>query len=392
MRYFHEWLLAMFAVMAAFQLGTVTAEFEMALHGPYAYYTSSPILPRPWASQFTTWFPNSGGILNNVSTGVCNLTLRDYRAAFQAPRGSPEALKMLSICNRHEACVYAQLPPSVTLNYQGASILLGLTPMILSTLGPTIAELALLSTHRPILSLLISLGAPVYWVIRAFEFHDPRDAARGGRLVMGETSTSIAVLISAAQYVLAVMAAATVAFTMVETGRRTTLAWACTTPFAPLLWSSLAVLVNIVAAASSLVIKRASKPEDRKRNKTSRNSRERCGGRRVASKCTFTPFWEAFCRVVGNETTICANREGRYEGENEGEVPMLAMFLFVVAECMSFFFFLFGTAVFSALQFVSFIDAFKRILAPLIGSTIVCRLILLLEIAGLRRTSGVTVK
>ncbi|XXG94803.1 hypothetical protein Hte_001061 [Hypoxylon texense] len=370
MRYFHRRASAVLAVTAAFQLGPVAAEFDMALHGPYAYYESSPILPRPWAGQFATWFPNSAGVLTNVSTGVCNLTLVDYRAALRAPRGSAEARTLLSICNRHEACVYAQLPPSVTLNYQGASILLGLAPVILSTLGPTLAELALLSARRPLLSLLVSLGAPVCWVTRAFEFHDPRDAVRGGRLVVGRKSTRVAVLISATQYVLAAAAAGNVFSTMVETGRRTTLAWACTTAFAPLLWSTLAVLVNIVAAASGLVIKRASKREEGQPS----------------------PLWKTVYRAVASETTICANREVDYGGKTGEEVPMLAMFLFVAAGCMSFFFFLFGTAVFSGLQFVSFIDAFKRILVRLIVSTIVCRLILVVELAGLRRTSVVTTK
>lgn len=378
--------------MAGFQLDVVTAEFEMALHGPYNYYSSSPILPRPWANQFTTWFANSAPILTTISTGVCNLTLRDYHAAMESPRGSPQALKMLSICNRHEACVYSQLAPSVQLNYQGASILLGLTPVILSTLGPTMAELALLSTHRPVLSLLISLGAPVYWVTRVFEFHDPRDAARGGRLIIRKKGPRIAILISIVQYVLAAMAAANFISTMVEIGRKTTLAWACTTAFAPLLWSTLAAFVNVIATASNLVIERASKPKDSQCNKTSRKDRQRCRGK-LSCKCTSAPFRKTLRRLVASETTICANREVYYDSKKKGEeVPKLAMFLFVAAGCMSFFLFLFGTAIFAALQFVTFIDAFKRILVRLIASTIVCRLILLMELAGLRRTNDVAVK
>ncbi|KAI1761181.1 hypothetical protein GGR53DRAFT_506345 [Hypoxylon sp. FL1150] len=394
MRYLTERFLAAFVVMAGFLPGTVTADFEMALHGPYDYYTSSPILPRPWASQFTTWFANSAPILTTISNGVCNLTLHDYHAAMESPRGSPMALKMLSICNRHEACVYSQLAPSVQLNYQGASILLGLTPVILSTLGPTMAELALLSTHRPVLSLLISLGAPVYWVTRVFEFHNPRDAIHGGRLTIGKKSPGVAALTSTVQYVLAVTAATNFIFTMVEIGRKTTLAWVCTTAFAPLLWSTLAAFVNVVAMGSSLVIERASKLEDSHCNKTSCKDRERCRGK-ASCKCASMPFRKMLRRLVASETTICANREvySDYDCKKKGEeVPKLAMFLFVVAGCMSFFLFLFGTAVFAALQFVTFIDAFKRILARLIASTIVCRLILLVELAGLRRTSNVTMK
>lgn len=62
------------------------------------------------------------------------------------------------------------------MNYQAASVIMGLTPTLLASLGPSVAEASLLSTHRPLLSLLsflISLGAPVVYPMRVFDFTDP---------------------------------------------------------------------------------------------------------------------------------------------------------------------------------------------------------------------------
>ncbi|KAI1413037.1 hypothetical protein F5Y13DRAFT_40747 [Hypoxylon sp. FL1857] len=388
-----KWLLATTAAIAVFQLHTAAADLDISLYGPYDYYVSSPLIPRPWADQFETYFPNNNKILINISTGICNLTLHDYHAAFRAPHGSREARQMLSICNRHEACIYGQLVPSITLNYQGASIFLGLAPYILSALGPTIAELSLLSVHRPLLSLLISLGAPVSIPTRMFEFEDPRDIVNGktGKLVVNRISGRVAILISAIQYVLAVIAATNVIATMVAVGRNTTLAWACTTQFAPLLWAVLALFVASVAMVGTLLIKRACPPEDRQCNKTRSHPRHctNIGHIQRLSALILGKLGE----IIRSETTICANRNDRaycHSKEKHPKIPKVAVFLHILAGCMSFVLFLFGTAVFSALQLVTFIDAFIRVIARLIASSVICRLILIFELSGLRASKSRT--
>ncbi|KAI0106089.1 hypothetical protein F4776DRAFT_657767 [Hypoxylon sp. NC0597] len=373
--------------MAGFQLQPVKADLDIALYGPYGYYISSPIIPRPWPDQFETFFPNNDKMLTNISTGICNLTLNDYRAAFHAPHGSIKARKMLSICNRHEACIYGQLVPSIALNYQGASIFLGLAPYILSTLGPTVAELSVLSVHRPFLSFLISLGAPVSTPTRVFDFDDPRDLLRGKtrNLVIDRIDGRAAGLISAVQYVLAAVAATNVITTMIAVGRNTTLAWACTTQFAPLLWAVLAPFVAVVAMAGTLMIKWTHLSDERRYHETS-SSAKRLTGLSYFHRMS-SPILRSLKHMMRSEVTICANRDDRafcHSKEKQTRIPKIAVFLHIAAGCMSFVLFLFGTAVFSALQLVTFIDAFARIIARLIASSVICRLILIFELAGLR--------
>ncbi|KAI1462024.1 hypothetical protein F4805DRAFT_191503 [Annulohypoxylon moriforme] len=148
---------------------------------PYGYYSSSSLTARPWSPQFEKWYPNHGVFLANVSEGICNLTLRDYRAAYAAPRGSLEASRIRAICYRHEACILSQYSQNFQANAQGASVILGFIPSLLSaSIGPSISEIYLLSIHRPLLATLTTLGSPAYQVFKLFEYHHP------GRLLHAE--------------------------------------------------------------------------------------------------------------------------------------------------------------------------------------------------------------
>ena len=63
-------------------------------------------------------------------------------------------------------------------NMAGAAVLLGLMPTILSAIGPSSAEMALLFTHRPLLAFLIAFGAPSIFPARPGEYADPTECLR----------------------------------------------------------------------------------------------------------------------------------------------------------------------------------------------------------------------
>lgn len=46
-------------------------------------------------------------------------------------------------------------------------------PTLLATIGPSIAEMAVLSSYQPLLGFLVALGAPVIWPNRLLEYNDP---------------------------------------------------------------------------------------------------------------------------------------------------------------------------------------------------------------------------
>ena len=58
---------------------------------------------------------------------------------------------------------------------QSAQVLLGLLPTTLLFGGPTIAEVAALSTYRPLLAVLLAFGSPAVNVVRLFRQIDIRE-------------------------------------------------------------------------------------------------------------------------------------------------------------------------------------------------------------------------
>ena len=106
----------------------------------------------------------------------------------------------------------ANLSAAYLANYQAASVIMGLTPTILASLGPSVPETSLLSAHRPLLSFLISLGAPAVYPARVFEFNDPYWVLRHKEhlLRLPLWGTRSAIICSVLEYVFALAAATSI--------------------------------------------------------------------------------------------------------------------------------------------------------------------------------------
>ncbi|KAF2254236.1 hypothetical protein BU26DRAFT_558942 [Trematosphaeria pertusa] len=58
------------------------------------------------------------------------------------------------------SCLIENIPEGVKLQMSIVSIILGLLPMALQFVGPKVADVSILATHRPVLTLLVCIGAP----------------------------------------------------------------------------------------------------------------------------------------------------------------------------------------------------------------------------------------
>jgi hypothetical protein len=85
-------------------------------------------------------------------------------------------------------------------------------PTILSGLGPTVAEVSLLSLRRPLLASLLSLGTPAIYPSRPMEYSDPFAVYRPstGALVVPPIAQPYSSVLFAMQYLLVAGAAANV--------------------------------------------------------------------------------------------------------------------------------------------------------------------------------------
>lgn len=273
----------------------------------------------------------------------------------------------MSVCYQHERCVYDGLSTDEQLNFQSAGIALGLLPTLISSLGISITEVALLSAHRPFLSLLLSLAAPAVWPLRIFDYNDPAHllAPGPGRVEMQRLGPWAARALSLCEYVLAIAAVVSNFVLSWDMGNKTILSWGCTMTFGPLLWMSLPLVLHIPSALSYGIIAW----QARKREKEQEDSR-----------C----WWNRWLSVLQAEFTICANQMAPCFLSPGEKVPITAVLLHIFAGCASFVHLVFGMILFSSLLFISVWDVLSSILWRLVLATVVARVILIIEMAGLR--------
>src|SRR2546423_13879214 len=72
-------------------------------------------------------------------------------------------------------CLLQNVTGTMQSNLASAQVLLGLVPTVLAFFGPTIAEVAVLSTYRPFLAVLLALGSPAIHVSGLFRHVDVRE-------------------------------------------------------------------------------------------------------------------------------------------------------------------------------------------------------------------------
>lgn len=366
----------------------IKADFNSDLDGPYDYYTRNSV-PRPFFRQFDSWYPDASGHLQTISEGICNQTLRDYRASYAAPRGSDAAAKLIAICYRHEACILDQAGANWTANLTSAGVLLGLLPTLLSTFGPRVSEIGILFAHRPVLTLLMSLGAPMVWPsTRIFEYDDPRDVFKDEhlKLAVPRQGKWLAALFSMVEYVLVLASAGLTLHTTLMMGRNALLAWGCTTQFAPLLCILMSLLITLAAAASFKLVAQSKTELSLKASKLRRVWRFICERELTIcanhDKSSLTIFKSGAAAAPTGADQSVDNAQNQHQ--HKAHDSRIAVLLNVAAGCGGFVALVYATIVLASLQFASFQDVCKNILWRLLVSTAICRLVMIMELGGLR--------
>ena len=334
-------------------------------------------MPFAPATLFRSFYPNYGPILRNLSENVCKETLALLEGVNYSPDSAPSHTDQLYYCYGHENCILTNLPAAYLAKYQAAAVLMGLTPTILASLGPSVAETSLLSAHRPLLSFLISLGAPAVYPTRAFDFTDPYSVLRHKEHVLRLPllGTRSAIICSVLEYTFALAAAISIILTSAQLGAKTILVWACTNQAMPLIWTSLPATIHIGAA---LGYKIALKSYDQKR-KHGYQSTKSGGPGSSARRLTL----HRISGLLRSEFQICALRKQLNDQELE-DPPSMAVLLNCFAGLGGIWHVIFGTVIFSSLAFISIIEFLNYVFWRYILAAAVCRLFLMIELTGLR--------
>ena len=149
-------------------------------------------------------------------------------------------------------CLLQNIDDFDKADMQSATIILGLMPTILSYIGPTVGEMALISSHRPVFAVLLMLGAPAVFATRPFDFNSPSESLKknGGGFVFHKQNPCWAYLITLAQYLLLSLAVGNSLHNSVNLGTSTILSWKCLWPYLELGWNLMPVVPHLCAALS----------------------------------------------------------------------------------------------------------------------------------------------
>ena len=302
-------------------------------------------------ARFTQWFRSTAATLDPVMRYNCSSEL-------QAFQNSPSANFSISqfLCRGVYDCILEHSSPTTSSIFQAANVLLGLTPTALSFLGNSTAEISLLSSRRPLLSFLLALGAPTIAPFATFKYSNPMEElrVRNDKAKYPNLHSSTQRIISIVEYLFAIASAINVTLLAYDLAFKSVFIPSCIATFHPFLWlytTGLVHLGGIWTFASRVKTERV-----RRENKR------------------FEGWWK-------DEIRLCAaHRDVVYTLQPE---TYLYLFLAWLVSTTTVFHLVYGTLVLSSSTLINVNDA-VFIIFRYIVSTVVCRMVLMFEVYGIR--------
>ena len=210
------------------------------IRGPQKFQEFLPFLSQP--------------TLITINTELCNATLDTYIQAWKAaPLDALDAA-----CTAHQECILSEMS-ELSKSYMGSSsLVLGFVPVLFSTLGPSISEMALLSLKRPVLAAILSLGAVGVQQTRVLQYDDDSvaDILAQSTVLPGGLARRLLkrryrrICASVLQYLLAAVAVANVFWASWDLGLASGLNFVCQSSYMPVIWTSVPGLVLLPAAVA----------------------------------------------------------------------------------------------------------------------------------------------
>ena len=320
--------------------------------------------------NLVTWAPIYKDMLNNISLDCLSNQLqqlpidrrnRDFLSGFCV------------ICEDVVNCIQAQLTEGDKSAFGSSQVILGITPTLLAVIAPTLGELSMLSSSRPLLSLLVSLGAPASFCSRTLAYDDPLDSLVPTRTVFtrspfkkgGPSPRTIRAALSMFEYLITMVAVGNVIHASWTLGQETILSWNCLLNFLPFVWTTLSFIPPMIASLSwhfSATMK------------TVRSEGSQSRGLYGVS---------SFRRWITSEFRLSAvsPKRGFLKHREEAE-GRLVVFANIFAQIGSLILVLFGTWTLSALLLIGARDALYYILRFYV-SAMVCRIVIMFELSGM---------
>ncbi|EEU40074.1 uncharacterized protein NECHADRAFT_25871, partial [Fusarium vanettenii 77-13-4] len=310
--------------------------------------------------QFKHWYPQYGGIFENIMKMNCTAEYDKYITGYKnhseidwrAGGGIYTALTQPVI-----DCLLENTSEFLKGSMTGAQILLGVMPTIIALLGPSHDEIAMLSNvgRRPLLAAGMALASPSAYFSRAFEYKSPAEILSKDeqRLTQWRPHRSM-LLVSFLEYALVTAACYNVVINTLEVSRKTISSFSSDMDFMPNLWLVLGFCIHVFSGVVFRLRLRGWRVKEKK-------------AKAIITTTEFVP-----CAAEGYSVRIRAFTETK-----------TFLFLAWALSTFTILHVVFGTLVFASILFVGIKDALS-IVGRYIAAVVICRVILMYELAGMR--------
>ncbi|KAJ8114634.1 hypothetical protein ONZ43_g4855 [Nemania bipapillata] len=333
---------------------------------PYCFLLLSliPLAQAQWSTkwpsrQLESFFPAWNENLREQLATVCSSELKTDRQSHKwAPYGTVE-------------CLLKTFPEYRKTEIAASSVVLGLLPSILSVLGPSITDLALLATRRPLLSLLLAVSSPAVNP----QPHGKYASSIKKKLPLAQAPTGQnpnnrslwkEIVVSLIEHAAAAGALLNVAILAYQLSILCVTSYTLTFPYQPAIWVALSIAIHFFSyLALRLRVAR-----------TARGKRRQ--GKGFLSSCATAFAAELTPCKYQQPKTLKWRKKGFRLKVGRGLTWLLNFG--IVAHI------LFGTLALSGLLFISTADAIA-VGARFFASTLVSQWIITYELAGLKETT-----
>ncbi|KAL4968357.1 uncharacterized protein BDV14DRAFT_167825 [Aspergillus stella-maris] len=346
-------------VLSFYVLG-VQSTYYLPIKGPAKYEQWLPLLTRR--------------TLQKTSERTCNATLALYKTQWEHSGD-----RLDKTCQAHMECILNSMSENAKAYMSSSSLLLGLSPVLLSTLGPSISEIGLLSLNRPVLAVMLSLGTVAIYPSRALAYNaDSCHEILDARTILPVSvfnalnrRPGLAFLVSAAEYIIIAFAVFNVFYTSWQLGVATVLNFICQSSFMPIIWTSLPLLIHLPAALAF------------------RFNLTRAAPTRTPGPGSWIWNWNLLHSRLTSETKLSMNHKPIPSSMFTASPTVLACHW--IATLFGFVHVIFGILIYSSLLFTMTTDA-AVILLRYFASALACRFVLIFELAGVKWARGGGVK
>ncbi|KAI1421055.1 hypothetical protein F5Y12DRAFT_65334 [Xylaria sp. FL1777] len=328
-------------------------------------------------SHYQQWYPQYSDYFTGVARNHCGIEIQRYLKGDEPGFrfGCEDTLSQVQCASASViGCLLGNTSEDIKANTAAAAVVLGLLPTTLSLAGSSTAEVGLLALRRPVLALFLSTGAPSVSPIRAFEYREPIHMLRegaGGVTAMFKLSEPWAMALSILQYAVVLGATANLIQVSQSLGTQAVISFSSDNTYQPLLWYLFALVIHIFGIiAVRLRVNIQSGPG---------SLQQKIGWR----GCSFVPnVWAK----AGQEFKLSGHQSVALLRMRK-EIPAFYLFSWITSTG-TIVHIIYGTLIFSGTLFIGIQDAIVVVFRYFL-STVVCRIILMMEISGMRQSTQV---